>query len=192
MDSSIVNLLATYQLPAVFFGAFFFGETVILTAAFLAGQGTWSIESVFWLSFAGTVISDSLWFLLGQTFFKFTKRWEKYQDQYQTFLIKLEKITGQRPFLSLLFIKFLYGTRILTIIYLSIRKVRYFTFLLFNTIGTVLWLSVMILVGWLVGRGVLDAGQIFSRVEYAFTALVLLIVLYRIVAIWLGKKITKK
>ena len=148
MDSSIVNLLSAYQLPAVFFGAFFFGETVILTAAFLAGQGTWSIESVFWLSLAGTVTSDSLWFLLGQTFFKFTKRWEKYQDQYQTFLIKLEKITGQRPFLSLLFIKFLYGTRILTILYLSIRKVRYATFLLFNTVGTILWLSVMIFVGW--------------------------------------------
>jgi len=192
MDFSIISLLSTYQLPAIFLGAFFFGETVILTAAFLAGQGTWSIKSVFWLSLAGTVISDSLWFFGGQSFFKLTKRWKKYQDKYQTFLVKLEEITGQKPFLALLFIKFLYGTRILTIIYLSIRKVRYFTFLLFNTIGTVLWLSVMILVGWLVGRGVLDAGQIFSRVEYAFTALVLLIVLYRIVAIWLGKKITKK
>ncbi len=192
MDSSIVNLLSAYQLPAVFFGAFFFGETVILTAAFLAGQGTWSIESVFWLSLAGTVTSDSLWFLLGQTFFKFTKRWEKYQDQYQTFLIKLEKITGQRPFLSLLFIKFLYGTRILTILYLSIRKVRYATFLLFNTVGTILWLSVMIFVGWLVGRGVGNAVQIFSRVEYIVTALVLLIVFFRIMTTWLSKKIAKK
>ena len=192
MDSSIVNLLSAYQLPAVFFGAFFFGETVILTAAFLAGQGTWSIESVFWLSLAGTVISDSLWFFLGQTFFKFTKRWEKYQDQYQTFLIKLEKITGQRPFLSLLFIKFLYGTRILTILYLSIRKVRYATFLLFNTVGTILWLSVMIFVGWLVGRGVGNAVQIFSRVEYIVTALVLLIVFFRIMTTWLSKKIAKK
>ena len=192
MDPSIINLLSTYQLPAIFLGAFFFGETVILTAAFLAGQGTWSIESVFWLSLAGTVTSDSLWFLLGQTFFKFTKRWEKYQDQYQTFLIKLEKITGQRPFLSLLFIKFLYGTRILTILYLSIRKVRYATFLLFNTVGTILWLSVMIFVGWLVGRGVGNAVQIFSRVEYIVTALVLLIVFFRIMTTWLSKKIAKK
>ncbi|OHB06029.1 MAG: hypothetical protein A3B22_00820 [Candidatus Zambryskibacteria bacterium RIFCSPLOWO2_01_FULL_47_33] len=191
MDPSIINLLSTYQLPAIFLGAFFFGETVILTAAFLAGQGTWSIESVFWLSLAGTVISDSLWFLLGQTFFQFTKRWEKYQDKYQTFLIKLEQTTGQRPFLSLLFIKFLYGTRILTILYLSIRKVRYSTFLLFNTIGTIIWLLVMILVGWLVGRGVGNVVQVFSRVEYIVTALVLLIMFFKVMTTWLSKKIVK-
>ncbi|KKT86899.1 MAG: hypothetical protein UW86_C0015G0003 [Microgenomates group bacterium GW2011_GWA1_Microgenomates_45_10] len=192
MDLSIISLLSTYQLPAIFLGAFFFGETVILTAAFLAGQGTWSIESVFWLSLAGTVISDSLWFLLGQTFFKFTKRWEKYQDQYQTFLIKLEKITGQRPFLSLLFIKFLYGTRILTILYLSIREVRFFTFLLFNTVGTILWLLVMISVGWLVGRGATNITDVFYKVEYALTALVLLIVFFKIMTTWLSKKIVKQ
>jgi len=101
-------------------------------------------------------------------------------------------ITGQKPFLALLFIKFLYGTRILTILYLSIRKVHYPTFFLFNTIGTVFWLLVMIFVGWLVGRGTADAGQVFSRVEYTLTALVLLIVLYRIITTWLGKEITKK
>ena len=192
MDLSIVSLLVTYQMPAIFLGAFFFGETVILTAAFLAGQGIWSVASVFWLSLVGTVVSDSLWFVLGQAFFKFTKRWEKYQDKYQTFLLKLETITGRRPFLSLLFIKFLYGTRILTILYLSIREVRYFTFLLFNTVGTILWLLVMISIGWLVGRGAMNVADVFYKVEYALTALVLLIVLYRIIAAWLGKKITNK
>lgn len=192
MDFSIVNLLSTYQLPAIFLGSFFFGETVILTAAFLAGEGTWSVESVFWLSLAGTVISDSLWFLLGQSFFKFTKRWEKYQDKYQVFLIKLEKMTGQKPFLALLFIKFLYGTRILTILYLSIRKMRYLTFLLFNTIDTTLWLSVMIAIGWSVGRGVTNVAEVFYKVEYALTALVLLIIFYRIITGWLSKKIIKK
>lgn len=192
MYFSIISLLSTYQLPAIFLGSLFFGETVILTAAFLAGQGTWSIESVFWLSLAGTVASDSLWFFLGQAFFKFTKRWERYRDKYQLFLVKLETVTGQKPFLSLLFIKFFYGTRILTILYLSIRKVHYSTFLLFNTIGTVIWLSVMIFIGWLVGRGVADASYIFYRVEYTLTALILLIVLYRIVSTWLGRKIIKK
>jgi len=192
MDLSIINLLTTYQLPAVFLGSFFFGETVILTAAFLAGQGIWSLESVFWLSLAGTVISDSLWFLLGRTFFIFTKRWEKFQSKYQSFLLKLEKMSGQKPFLALLFIKFLYGTRILTIIYLSIRKLNFGTFLFFNTVGTVIWLLVMVSVGWLIGMGVANAGEIFRRVEYVITALVLLIVLYKIFTTWLSREITKK
>ncbi len=75
MDFSLAQVLTTYQLPAIFFGSFFFGETVILTAAFLGGQNIWSVESVFWLSLAGTIAADSLWFLFGQKLFTLKKGW---------------------------------------------------------------------------------------------------------------------
>ena len=192
MDLSIANLLATYELPAIFFGAFFFGELVILTAAFLAGQDTWSISNVFWLALAGTIASDSLWFMLGQTFLRSTKRWGKYYDKYHLYLDKLEEITGQKIFLSLLFIKFLYGTRIMAILYLSMRRMRFLTFLLFNTIGTIIWLVAIILVGWLAGKGVANIDEIYQRFEFVLMTLVLLLVCYKMLTIWLGKKVVKK
>ncbi|MEX2014226.1 MAG: VTT domain-containing protein, partial [Parcubacteria group bacterium] len=143
-------------------------------------------------SLLGTVISDSLWFFLGQFFFQLTKRWEKYQGKYQSFMLKLEEWTRHEPFFALLFIKFLYGTRILTIIYLSARKVRFSTFFFFNFIGTVIWLAVVISIGWLVGKGVGGAGTALHQIQYAITVLVLLIIFYKIATAWLSRKITKK
>ncbi len=192
MDSFIASLLSLYQLPAIFLGSFFFGETVIITAAFLASQGIWRLTEVFWLSLAGTVISDSLWFLFGQSIFKVTRRQRTYQSKYQGFFRSLESATGQSLFLSLLFIKFLYGTRILTILYLSIRKIRFWMFLAFDTVGTMFWLTVIILIGWLAGKGVTNVLPIARQTEYLLSAIVLFIILHKIITLWLTKKITKK
>lgn len=188
----IQPLLLTYQLPAIFLGAFFFGETVIITAAFLSGQGIWSLSNVFWLSLAGTVISDGVWFLFGQSIFKFTHKWSENQKKYQLLITKLDKITGQKPFLSLLFIKFLYGTRILTILYLSIRKIGFWTFIIFDSVGTIFWLIVMISIGWLAGKGIANFIPFVQKTEYALLALAALIILFKLITIWIEKKITKK
>jgi len=95
-------------------------------------------------------------------------------------------------FLSLLFIKFLYGTRIMAILYLSMRRMRFLTFLLFNTIGTIIWLVAIILVGWLAGKGVANIDEIYQRFEFVLMTLVLLLVCYKMLTIWLGKKVVKK
>ncbi len=194
MDFSviIVNLLSFYQLPAIFWGAFFFGETVVITAAFLSAQGIWSLLNVFWLALAGTLISDALWFLFGKSFLKLLNRWQRYQQKHDKFVKKLERILGRRPFLVLLFIKFLYGTRILTIIYLSLRKIRFRTFLIFNTIGTLVWLVVMIAIGWLAGKGIANVIPVFHRIGYALSLLVLFLIIFKVITSWLGKRIIKK
>ena len=191
MDTSawIVSLLSTYQLPAIFIGSFFFGETVIITAAFLSAQGIWAPGNVFWLSLAGTMASDSLWFLFGHYVFTLLGKWEAYKDKYAKFALRLEKISGRRPFLALLFIKFLYGTRILTIIYLSLRKISFGTFTLFNAIGTVIWLSVIIPIGWLTGKGIADFVPIFNKLEYGLIFLVLVVAAFKAITLWAGKKI---
>lgn len=192
LDGSIFHILSLYQLPAIFLGAFFFGETVIITAAFLAAQGFWSLGNIFWLSLAGTLISDSLWFLFGQRILQIFHRWERYKEQSTNLLATLEKITGQRPFLSLLFIKFLYGTRILTIVYLSIRKMKFLTFAVFDTIGSALWLAIIISIGWLAGKGIINLVPFLNKFEYAMLFLILVILIFRFGTIWLSKKITKE
>lgn len=188
----ITNLLVTYQAPAIFLGAFFFGETVIITAAFLAAHGVWSISLVFWLALIGTVVSDSLWFFLGRYFFVKTNRWQNEREKYDHFLVKLERLFGRKPFLILLFIKFLYGTRILTIVYLSLRRMPFWLFLLFNTLGTVIWLLVVLAIGWFAGLGIANILPVFHRVEYAVSILLLILVLYKIVSSWIEKKIAKE
>lgn len=189
---TIESLLLAYQLPAIFLGSFFFGETVILAAAFIAGQGTWSLSAVFWLSFAGTLISDVLWFLFGQWVLKKTGSWQKQRGKYAQVMNTLERHTGRRPFFALLFMKFLYGTRILTIVYLSIRNISLSTFLLFDAIGTLIWLTSMVGAGYLAGKGVAYILPTLNAIQYALLALVLLLLMYKGTTLWVEKKLNNK
>ena len=192
MDTNfIIETLTLYQMPAFFLGALLFGETVILAGSFLAAQGLWSAWTVFWLAFLGTLAADSLWFLYGQKILSFFHRWELYRRGSEKFLAALEKITGARPHLALLFIKAVYGTRILTIIYLSIRKVNFLTFIIFDAIGSAWWLAIIVLFGFLAGRS-LNLLPILDQLEAAAVAIVFVIVVWRLIFSWLSKKTIKK
>ncbi len=192
MDSYIISLLTTYQHFAIFIGAFFFGEIVIVTAAFLAGQGVWSLGTVFVLALFGTVISDSIWFFFGQAILRFIQRWKKGRKEVETLKMAEVPLKKNTPFFVLLFIKFLYGTRILTIIYLSSRKLNFWLFLLFDTLGTTLWLIVMLAIGWGVSQGTYQWSPLLQQTEYVISILALTLIGTHFFIVWISKKITKK
>src|SRR3989344_3743763 len=157
MDQNIIiQLLTLYQMPAIFTGSFLFGETVMLAASFLSAQGFWSAWTVFWLALLGTLSADALWFLYGQKLLSFFHRWETYRHHSEKFLQALGRFTGTRPHLAMLFIKAVYGTRILTIIYLSVRKVDFLKFVIFDAIGSAWWIAVIVLFGRLAGKSLGD------------------------------------
>lgn len=179
-------------MPALFLGTFLFGETIILAASFLAAQGLWSAWTVWWLALLGTLGADALWFLYGQKILAYFHRWETYRRSSEKFLGTLEKITGAHPHRALLFVKAVYGTRILTIIYLSIRRVNFLTFITFDAIGTAWWLAIIVLFGWLTSRGVVNLIPTLDRLEYLALAIIVIIIVWRLAFLWLGKKITKE
>ncbi|MBI4121861.1 MAG: VTT domain-containing protein [Parcubacteria group bacterium] len=190
--TAIFHALAAYELTTIFWGAFFFGESVIMGAAFLAAQGVWSLSNVFWFSLVGTVASDLIWFFFGHRIFAFFGRWQKSKNKYDLMLVKLERRAGKRPFLVLLFIKFFYGTRVLTIMYLSVRKIGFKNFIIFDILGTIIWLVVIIALGWFAGSGVDNIIPIFSKVQYALAFLVLAVIAFKLVTVWMEKRIEKE
>lgn len=191
MDFTLISsFLEQYHVLAIFIGSFLFGESVIIAAAFLSGQGQWSPEMVFFVGLLGTVISDSVWYGLGQYFLR-GPRWEKYYQKNERLIIGVEKFLGKRPFLLLLFFKFLYGTRILMIVYLSVKKLSYRIFLLFDTLGTMIWLFAMIGIGFLAGRGSANLIPYINRFEIAFSAIVVLILVIKLFTLWINKRLIK-
>ncbi|MBC8207516.1 MAG: VTT domain-containing protein [Kiritimatiellales bacterium] len=192
LDAATISLLSSFRAPAIFTGSFFFGETVIFTAAFLAAEGLWPVTDVFWLSLAGTVLSDMVWFLFGQRILKLFHKYEKYREQSTRLLDALGGITGRRPFLALLFTKFLYGTRILTIVYLSMRKVGFATFVFYEIIGTLLWLPVILAVGWLAGSSLINLMPFLDGFESAALYLALVIIGFKGVTLWIRKEMVKE
>ncbi|MDH3306653.1 MAG: hypothetical protein OEO77_03935 [Acidimicrobiia bacterium] len=92
-------------------------------------------------------MSDTIWFrsaAMGMG------RWQADPDRKESLGLatsRLDRLAGKRPHRALLFIKFLYGTRIASLAYMAVRNVPTRTFVLFDAAGTTLWLAVMIPIG---------------------------------------------
>jgi membrane protein DedA with SNARE-associated domain len=182
-------LVVQYGLLCVLIGSLLFGETVILTAAVLAFTGMIPVVSTFTLCFIGTIVSDTLWFLIGTRFFQFIEKKGDPTHRHLRFIQFLRKRTGDRPFLILLFIKFLYGTRILTITYLAIRGIRLLTFLFYNAFGTLIWLTVLFLLSWLMVSGVVSGQTETHTIEYGIIIGIILVLIYRLLTVWITRKV---
>ena len=169
----------------IFFGAFIFGETVIIPAAALAAQGHFGVFALAGWGYAGTFVSDAIWFLLASPVGRFLERSEKSRAKYKTLVGWVSRRFGGRPERALLFVKFIYGARIATITLLSLGGVSLRRFLALNSVGTAVWIVVMVTVGWLAGRGVGIVASGLSRIEYALP-------LFLILTLALKKVVTSK
>ncbi|MBI1834022.1 MAG: VTT domain-containing protein [Candidatus Andersenbacteria bacterium] len=189
---TIEQLFILHYVSAVFIGSFFFGESVIITAAYLAAQLSWDMPRIFAAAFVGTVLADIGWFLAGgflREKFSRLKRWQKQRQKVSTLL---EKLVGQRPFIALLFVKFLYGSRTAMILYLAARRVSLPAFIFFDCLGTIIWLIVILPLGYLAAKGTADALPSLNVLQVAIFVLVISGVVYRFISLWITKKVTKQ
>lgn len=191
-DSVIISFLTQYKLVAIFLGSFFFGEAVVLAATFLSAEGLWSPGIVFSLSFLGTIAADTVWFLLGRKLITFASRWEWVRARYAAYLEKFVKKEQRDLLPHFLFFKFLYGTRIITIIFVSLKQMRLGRFIFLDSLGTIVWLIVLIATGWLTWKGAASALPILHNLEYALVAVVIFVVLLRAIIKWTSKRIIEK
>ena len=168
----------------VFLGTVVLGESVILAAAALAAQGSWSIWSVAVAAFTGTILSDAMWFLLAGRLVDRIERDPDRSARLHRHASRLDRWTTGRPHLALLFGKFVYGTRILSIAYISVRDTHLKRFLGFDAVGTVIWLAVILPIGYAAGRGIERAGVDLTRVEPALAAVVVAAIAIRGVTEW--------
>lgn len=183
-----IQILINYGYWAIFLGSFFFAESVILAVSFLAASGLWPLSAVFFLALAGDLLADLLWYSGGKYSFRFAKFDSKiFNKAYKTLSGVIDRITRHKPFLALLFIKFLYGTRFLMLIYVARKKVSLKKFLIYDAIGTSIWLAVLLPVGWLAGKGAYNLIGAYRNFNYSILFLVLTLLLYKLFSIRLEK-----
>lgn len=147
----MLSSLIAYRSWIVFAGTFFFGDSIVLAAGALAAQGHWAVWSVFGWALLGTVMSDTLWFSMsGRTLARIRRDPERL-IRFDRLVARLDVWVGDHPHRGLLFIKLLYGTRVLSLVYMSVRAVPRRTFVLFDAIGATVWLAVLLPLGWFAG-----------------------------------------
>ena len=125
-----------------------------MTLGFFAGQGLFPLLNVIIGSFLGMMTLDSFWFWVVRSKLaeKF-KSWLEISSHYKTLETKIENLSGKNDVIVLLVSKILVGTRILVIAYISMRKLAYLKFLLFDGTATFLWAIILGYLGWLAGLG---------------------------------------
>lgn len=138
---------------AVFLGSLIEGESVILTASFLASQGYLSIFKVTGVAFIGTLMADQLLFLAGVWGGRrIVKRHEKIEAAAQRAFRLLHKY--QTVFI--LSFRFIYGIRIVSPIVIGMSGIPLKRFAILNLIAAAVWAVVSCSFGYFLGVFVLD------------------------------------
>jgi membrane protein DedA with SNARE-associated domain len=181
-------LLSAYQLPTVFAGAFFFGDSVIVTSAYLAGQFDWSPIPLFLVALLGTVLSDTLWYLFGAHLLSRFASVRFLKNERAKMSGFVQRLVGEKPLFALISVKFLYGSRIAMILYVASRGMPFWQFTLFNGIGAIIWLLVFMPLGYLAGKGVGALFPYMSVIPTAIAVLIVSIVVFRIITIWMENR----
>jgi membrane protein DedA with SNARE-associated domain len=121
---------------AVFLGSLVEGESVILTAGFLASQGYLSLPKIILISFAGTLIADQLLFFVGHHFgLRAIQRFPKLEAPSQRAFELLHKYDTA----YILSFRFIYGIRVISPVIIGAAGVGFRRFALLNVIAAAIW-----------------------------------------------------
>ncbi len=130
------EFISTWGYWAVFLGSLVEGESVILTAGFLASQDYLSLYKIIVVSFCGTLIADQTLFFVGYFWGKrILKRLPSLQEPADR---AFDLLHNYNTFFILTF-RFIYGIRTVSPIIIGTAGVAFKRFAILNLIAAVIW-----------------------------------------------------
>ncbi|MEK7219113.1 MAG: VTT domain-containing protein [Patescibacteria group bacterium] len=176
----------------IFLGAAFGGELVLLALGFLAAHNIVSVLPLIIFSFLGTFFSDTLWFFLGRTAIVKRMVMHRYANTTISVINKaIERVSKGSNLIALIIAKFLVGTRILLMMYVGTKIVKFKNFIYYDMIAISLWLVVVIPIGFISGLGFTYLASILENIYAAVGFILLIIFLAIMLEIWLKNRFTK-
>lgn len=148
-----INFIHQYGYLIIFLGTIVAGDMVILAAAFLASLGFLNIFLVIPIGLAGIVISDFFWYYLGYKSGRpiSFSRGLFFPSWLEKRLAKFEKKFTGDTFRYIFLSKFIYGTRIMILIFAGHKKIPFAKFAYYDSLGALFWILLMAGLGYLVG-----------------------------------------
>jgi membrane protein DedA with SNARE-associated domain len=184
----ITPFLGNFFYPIALIGSIISGNIFVLFLSTLAGQGSLSIFKVWIMALAGTLIADTIWYNLGKTNF-INKIARDRRTIYNFYTIKkaLTKSQEKNNFTVFLVSKFIYGMRVLTLMYAGRRHMHADHFIKYNYTATTIWVTFIVSIGFLAGKGFTKLFEIFnSMIQTIATFLIILAIIY-LIWYFLGK-----
>src|SRR4051812_35595249 len=176
-------LLLIFVIPAaeasIFVGLFFPGELIILLGGVLANQHKLPLWAVIAVGSAGAIIGDSIGYEVGRHF------GDRLLRKVPQRLVKPEHLDRGRELLrrkggrAVFLGRFTAALRALVPGLAGTSRLPYPTFLLFNVLGAVAWVTVTALSGYVVGSSYHSAEKRLSLISFGILALVVGWLAYR-------------
>jgi membrane protein DedA with SNARE-associated domain len=158
---------------------FLAGEELILVLGFLSAQGMLPIWIVFIFGLIGLLVRDTLLYFVGflRPFYKLNKyaRVNKISANLDSFI---QKATKQSMARMLLYTKFIFGTRILTSLYLGYKRVKPGKFIFNNAVIWAILVTIFISFGYFAGESFKFITDTFKSMTLAIAFLLLLIIIF--------------
>ena len=190
---NLLPLISQYGKTISFFGGFITGESIIVTLAFLSAQGVLPLWQVLVFCTLGMYLSDFVPLTIGRfKFFRKLLEREKFVRRVEKIEYHIQKYTKNNLFLILLYTKIIYGASIPALVYLGAKKTPYSKFAFYNFFVEIIFVPVVVLIGWLTGKGFSLATRIFESIRIAILLLIILIIILYFIRRWESQKLIKK
>src|SRR3989344_1774521 len=143
--------------------------------------------------FLGTLSSNVLWFVLGRT--KTADKIFNHRYAIATILLITEairKISRGNHLFALIFAKFLIGTRVVLILYVSKTRIAFKNFIFDDMLAILVWLLVLVPIGFLSGLGFTFISGILQNIYAGIGFVILILFLFVTLQMWLKRYFTRE
>lgn len=183
----------TLQYIVIFLGAAFGGEMIIIPLSFLAAQKIFPLSSFLFISFFAVVFSDTFWFLLGRTRIALKIINNRYAVSTISVVMQaIYKLSKGNNFIALIFIKFLFGTRVIFLFYFSKTSMTVREFISYNFSAIFIWLAVIIPIGFFSGLGFTYVSDILGNIYAGLGFVFLVLFIAVMIQAWFKRVIERK
>jgi membrane protein DedA with SNARE-associated domain len=190
---NIIFIFLSYPFSLSFLGSFFLGEEIILALSYLSAQNFVPFWTIFTAAYLGTISSNIAWFFIAKTRAADKILNLKYFSKgYKKIVYIFEESIKYNIFLSLLILRFAYGSRIITIFYLSREKFSLKKYIFYDFIISLIWLMAITSIGWFAGKGAERLVEQLRDFQAGLLILILIIIIVYFSKIKIKKLINKK
>ena len=142
------SFIAQYGYIGIALGCMLEGETIAVLGG-MAANTYLSLPIVYLMAFLGTWLWDSALFLIGHRYgAQITRRFSRYQNK----IDKVELMIKKYDLLAIIGLRFLYGLRTVGPLAIGISKINILRFIICNAVGSALWSSIFITIGYTAGK----------------------------------------
>ncbi len=160
--SGLRSLVEQYGYAAVFVGALFEGETMLVLGGLFAHRGYLQLPWVMLTAFVGGVIGDQTFYWIGR---RYGDRALARLKAPEPLVLRIKRLIQRSAPLAIIANRFLYGLRAIGPIMIATCGVEPARFAFFNAIGAALWAVIVVGGGYLFGDMVESLLGDLHRVE---------------------------